>query len=157
MKKRKVVDIVAELINDYIKSVDNSFELVDVEFVKEGKHRFLRVYMDKTGGITLDDCSLISHYLDEKLDLLDPVEENYFLEVSSPGIERPLKKEADYTRFAGQLVELKLYFPYEGQKAIEGILIGFQEGEVKIQKENSSDIVCMPLDKIASAKLLYRF
>jgi ribosome maturation factor RimP len=157
MKKRKVVDIVDELIVDFIKKSESVYELVDIEFVKEGPHRYLRVYMDKEGGISLDDCSEISHYLDDQLDRLDPVEENYFLEVSSPGIERPLKKEADYSRFAGQLVELKLYFPYEGQKIFEGTLKGLIEGEVAIEKENSTEVVRIPLDKIASAKLLFRF
>lgn len=157
MKKRKVVDVVEELLLAYIKKAEAVFELVDVEFIKEGQHRYLRVYMDKEGGISLDDCQEISHYLDDALDRLDPIEENYFLEVSSPGIERPLKKEADYIRFEGKLVEIRLYFPLDGQKVIEGILKGIEEGDVCIEKEQGGEMVRIPFDKIASAKLLFRF
>jgi len=154
-KKRKVVDIIQEIAEERIK--DTEFEIVDIEFVKEGPHRYLRVYLDKDGGVSLDDCKFLSEYINERLDKLDPIEENYFLEVSSPGIERALKKDSDFEKFAGKLVELKLYFPLDGQKIIEGELMGLQNGKVRIKPENQEAVIAIPKDKIALAKLLVRF
>lgn len=152
--KMRVVDVVERLINNFIK--DKEYELVDVEFVKEGQHRYLRVYMDKEGGISLDDCKLISDYLSEKLDELDPIEENYFLEVSSPGIERPLKKDKDFIKYKGKLIQVKLYRPLDGQKLYEGILEGLKNEEV-ILKLDSGKAIKIPRDKIALAKLVFKF
>ncbi len=156
-KKVRVVDLVADLVTAYNANEEIKYELVDVEFVKEGKHRFLRVYTDKEGGMTLEDCQKISHYLNEKLDSLDPIEEEYILEVSSPGIERPLKKDEDFVRFAEKLAQIKLYFPMGGAKVIEGILKGFSNGEVLIEDERTMTVIAIPKDKIAGAKLLFRF
>ncbi len=155
MKRRKVVDIVSDLLVSYLPG--QGMELVDVEFVKEGQHRYLRIYIDKEGGVSLEDCQKVSEYLNERLDSLDPIEENYFMEVSSPGIERPLKKEADFERFKEHLVEVKLYFPLEGSKAIEGVLKGLVDGKVAVQPENSGRILEIPRDKISLVKLLVRF
>lgn len=155
MKRRKVVDIVSDLLVSYLPG--QGMELVDVEFVKEGQHRYLRIYIDKEGGVSLEDCQKVSEYLNERLDSLDPIEENYFMEVSSPGVERPLKKEADFERFKEHLVEVKLYFPLEGSKAIEGVLKGLVDGKVAVQPENSSRILEIPRDKISLVKLLVRF
>ncbi|MCT4633725.1 MAG: ribosome maturation factor RimP [Firmicutes bacterium] len=152
--KLRVVDVVEKLINDFIK--DKEFELVDVEFVKEGQYRYLRVYMDKDGGISLDDCKLVSNYLSEKLDSLDPIEENYFLEVSSPGIERPLKKDKDFIKYKGELIQVKLYRPLDGQKLYEGILEGIKNDEV-IMKIDDEKVIKIPRDKIATAKLVFKF
>jgi len=154
-KKRKVVDIVQELVEKRV--AESDIELVDVEFVKEGQHRYLRVYIDKLDGVSLDDCQALSVYLNEHMDSLDPIEENYFLEVSSPGIERPLKKDSDFERFTGRLVEIRLYYPLDGQKIIEGELIGLQDGKVRVKPEAQEQIVSIPRDKIALAKLLVRF
>ncbi len=156
MKKRRVVDIIEELINKFIETNDG-YELVDIEFVKEGKHRYLRVFMDKEDGISIDDCQEISRYLTVKLDELDPIEENYFLEVSSPGIERPLKKDSDFERFIDELIEVKLYSPIDGQKIIDGHLKGLKDKIVSIKREGTNEIIQIPRDKIASAKLLFRF
>lgn len=156
-KKVRVVDLVADIVTAFNSREQMAYELVDVEFVKEGKHRFLRVYMDKEGGITLDDCQKISQFLNEKLDSLDPIEEEYILEVSSPGIERPLKKDEDFVRFAEKLAQIKLYFPIGGAKVIEGVLKGFENGEVLIEDERTMTVLAIPKDKIAGAKLLFRF
>ena len=107
MAKRKVEDLVTELVLPIVEK--NSFELVDVEFVKEGANWFLRVYIDKEGGITLDDCQIVSEELSVLLDEKDPINRRYFLEVSSPGIERPLKKDRDFERFKGSLVKVKTF------------------------------------------------
>lgn len=156
-KKVRVVDLVADLFKTFNSREADAYELVDVEFVKEGKHRFLRVYADKEGGLALEDCQKISHFLNEKLDSLDPIEEEYILEVSSPGIERPLKKDEDFVRFVEKLAQLKLYFPMNGVKVIEGVLKGFEDGAVLIEDERTMTITHIPKDKIASAKLLFRF
>lgn len=111
----------------------HNFELVDVEYVKEGGDYFLRVYIDKEGGITLDDCHAVSTGLSAELDEKDPIKDNYYLEVSSPGLDRPLKKEKDFERYIGRDVEVKLYKPIEGQKQFEGELLGlFDKDIIKI-------------------------
>lgn len=156
-KKKRVVDVVAEEFDKMIASEKLEYELVDVEFVKEGAIRFLRVYIDKEGGVDLNDCEKVSRYLNATLDKLDPIEENYMLEVSSAGIERPLKKEKDFIRFAGKLIQIKLFYPIDAMKTIEGILGGFEDGEVIITEENSKKIYRITMDKISNAKLLFRF
>lgn len=155
MKRRKVVDVVSDLLGSFLPTL--GMELVDVEFVKEGQHRYLRIFIDKEGGVSLEDCQKVSEYLNEKLDATDPIEENYFMEVSSPGVERVLKKDSDFERFKEQLVEVKLYFPLEGTKVIEGTLKGLKDGKVVVQPENTSKILEIPRDKISLVKLLVRF
>ena len=129
-------------------------EIVDVEFVKEGSQYILRVLIDREGGITLDHCVALSRVLDADLDRIDPIEQNYVLEVSSPGIERPLKKAADFLRFAGKPVEVKLFAPLEGRKKIKGTLRGFVEESVVIEEEDDT-IVRIPLNAIAKANLAF--
>ena len=97
----------------------NNFELVDVEFVKEGSDWYLRVYIDKDGGITVDDCELISRAFNEILDREDYISEQYIFEVSSPGLMRPLKKEKDYKRSVGKLIDIKLYKPVDKCKTFD--------------------------------------
>lgn len=98
---------------------ENEFELVDIEFVKEGGNWFLRVYVDKEGGIDIDDCGRVSEYLSARLDEKDPIEQAYFLEVSSPGAERPLKKVQDYHKAVGEHVFVTTYEPIDGLKEFE--------------------------------------
>lgn len=105
----------------------NHFELVDVEYVKEGSNYYLRSYIDKEGGITIDDCELISRELSEKLDEQDFITEAYVLEVSSPGLTRPLKKDKDLTRNIGKEIEVKLFHPFENQKEFSGFLESFDD------------------------------
>ena len=88
---------------------ERGLELVDLEFVKEGANWYLRVYIDKEGGVSIDDCEAVSRALEAKLDEKDPIEQAYVLEVSSPGIDRPLKKDADFIRFQGEIIDVKLY------------------------------------------------
>lgn len=130
---------------------ENHFELVDVEYVKEGANWYLRVYADKEGGINIDDCVLISRALEEKLDQEDFIQEAYILEVSSPGLGRPLKKDKDFARSLGKDVELKLYRPFEKQKEWEGTLIAYNTETITIQIEedkiefNRNDIALIRL------------
>ena len=121
MSKREVYEQkTEELITPFVE--DKGFELVDVEYVKEGGNWYLRAYIDKPGGITVDDCEVISRSLSDKLDEEDFIEGAYILEVSSPGLGRPLKKEKDFVRNMGQEVELRTYRAIEKQKEFRGIL-----------------------------------
>ena len=116
----------------------NNFELVDVEYVKEGANWYLRVYADKEGGIAIDDCVLISRSLEEKLDAEDFIEDAYILEVSSPGLGRPLKKEKDFARSIGEEVEIRTYRAINRQKEFVGILKEFDQNTVTISYEDDS-------------------
>lgn len=159
MAKKKIKDIVADELTEFLK--ENDLELYNVEFVKEVKDWFLRVYIDRIlgatgGGIGTDDCEKVSRYLSARLDELDPIEQNYYLEVSSPGMDRALLKESDYTRYAGQQVEITLYQAIDGKKTIEGNLEGLVDGNIIIidDKENKIEI---PMEKAAKTKLAVIF
>ena len=116
----------------------NNFELVDVEFVKEGSDWYLRVYIDKDGGITVDDCELISRAFNEILDREDYISEQYIFEVSSPGLMRPLKKEKDYKRSVGKLIDIKLYKPVEKCKEFTGVLDSYDKDTVTIKMDDDT-------------------
>lgn len=154
MAKNRVEKIAEKLVMPIIEN--ENFELVDVEYKKEGSNWYLRIYIDKLGGITLDDCQKVSEHLSDELDKEDPIKENYFLEVSSPGLDRPLKKESDFIRFKGEIVEIKLYEPLNGNKVIEGELIGLENGTIKV---NVADVglVELPKDKVALTRLAIKF
>ena len=116
----------------------NNFELVDVEFVKEGSDWYLRVYIDKDGGITVDDCELISRAFNEILDREDYISEQYIFEVSSPGLMRPLKKEKDYKRSVGKLIDIKLYKPADKCKEFTGVLDSYDKDTVTIKMDDDT-------------------
>ena len=115
----------------------NNFELVDVEYVKEAGNWYLRVYVDKEGGIAVDDCEVVSRALSDKLDVDDFIEDSYILEVSSPGLGRPLKKEKDYIRSIGKEVDIHLYKSIEKQKEFTGVLKSYTKEEIVLQIEDS--------------------
>ena len=135
-----------ELVLPIIKA--NNFELVDVEYVKEGANWYLRVYADKEGGIAIDDCVLISRSLEEKLDA-------YILEVSSPGLGRPLKKEKDYVRSVGKSIDIKLYKVIDKQKEFTGILKENMEDQIVLTIEDQD--ITFEKKSIASARLSLDF
>lgn len=114
------------------------FELVDVEFVKEGANWYLRAYIDKEGGIAVDDCEVISRILSDWLDKEDFIDDSYILEVSSPGLGRPLKKEQDFARSIGKEVDIRLYRPREKQKDFTGTLVEYNKDTVTIELEDES-------------------
>ncbi|MEE1243046.1 ribosome maturation factor RimP [Frisingicoccus sp.] len=116
----------------------NHFELVDVEWVKEGANWYLRVYIDKEGGITVDDCELVSRAFEETLDKEDYISENYIFEVSSPGLDRPLKKEKDFIRNIGKDVEVKLYKAINKEKEFVGILTAYDDETVTLEMDDES-------------------
>lgn len=106
------------------------YELVDVEFVKEGERSVLRFYIDKLGGIDIDDCEKASCYISDKLDEIDPIESSYYLEVSSPGADRELKTEDDLKKFFGESVQVKLYKKVDNLKEFVAILDGFDDDNI---------------------------
>ena len=117
----------------------NGFELVDVEYVKEGGNWYLRAYIDKPGGINVDDCEMVSRELSDILDEKDFIDEAYILEVSSPGLGRPLKKEKDFARSIGEEVEIRTYRAVERQKEFVGILKRYDGETVTIAYEDDSE------------------
>lgn len=139
MNKKSIESTVHEIVEDIIK--DTVFEIVDVEYVKEGPFKYLKVYIDKPEGITIDDCSDISRILNKKLDDIDLIKEQYFLEVSSPGIERPFKKEEDFIKNINEDVEVKFYKPLHGKKSITGILLEKNENDIVVSSENEKLVI----------------
>ncbi|WP_219836700.1 ribosome maturation factor RimP [Paenibacillus sp. R14(2021)] len=153
MSTPKIKTAVEEMVKPFLD--ENGFELVDVEYVKEGSNWFLRVYVDKEGNIDIDECGRISEYLSEKLDENDPIAEAYFLEVSSPGAERPLKKPEDVTKSVGKHVFVTTYEPIGGLKEFEGTLLSFDGDEIVIEIGKKKHII--PYPKVASARLAIVF
>jgi len=154
MARQKIEDIVTEMVSPITEK--NNFELVDVEFLKEGANWYLRVYIDKEGGISIDDCQLVSEALGQELDRVDPIPQHYFLEVSSPGIERPLKRDKDFIKYKGEQVEVKLYQPIDGKKIFEGKLNGLIDGKISIIESNDK-ILEFDRDKVAIVKRTIKF
>ena len=128
-----------ELIMPIVQS--NNYELVDMEYVKEGSSNYLRAYIDKPGGITVDDCETVSRAFSDKLDEKDFISESYILEVSSPGLGRPFRKDKDFERNIGEEVELKLFKPVEHKKDFVGLLKAFDKDTVTIELEDGSEAV----------------
>lgn len=153
----KVTEVVEELAGPIIQEL--GLELVEIEYVKEGKNWFLRVYIDKDSGVDIEDCGLVSERLSEKLDSLDPIPHNYFLEVSSPGAERPLKKDKDFEKAIGKNVFIKTYEPIDGEKSFEGTLLEF-DGQLltmEIKIKTRRKIMEIPYEKVANARLAIIF
>ena len=134
----------------------NGFELVDVEYVKEAGTWYLRAYIDKEGGIAVDDCEVISRKLSDWLDKEDFIDDSYILEVSSPGLGRPLKKEKDYVRSMGREVEVRLYKAIDRQKEFTGTLSAYDDKTVTLTMEDGSEAVFEKAD-IALIRLALDF
>ncbi|MFJ7638555.1 ribosome maturation factor RimP [Peribacillus sp. NPDC097264] len=154
---KKVTEVVEELALPILEELQ--LELVEVEYVKEGKNWFLRVYIDKETGVDLEDCGKTSEKLSEKLDEVDPIPQIYFLEVSSPGAERPLKKEKDFLNAIGKNVYIKTYEPILNEKEFEGIMTNYDGNEVtlEIKIKTRKKIVVIPFEKVAKARLAITF
>lgn len=159
MATTDMVSRVTELAGPLLASL--GIELVDIEYKREGRAMVLRLFIDREGGITLDDCSTVSRELSEILDVEDFIGAHYTLEVSSPGLNRPLKKAADYQRYRGRLVRIKTFelLPDDAgnpRKTFLGELLGMEEGVVRL-KLTEGQTAGIPLDKIAKANLEFEF
>lgn len=154
----KIRELAEPLLNDL------GLELVDLEFKQEGRRWFLRFFIDKEGGITLDDCADFSREIGPLLEVEDPVRTSYHLEVSSPGLDRPLKTPEDYRRFAGRLIKLKARERIDPdgrghlRKTFVGELLGLAEGKVRVrQTDKKGGIVEIPFEGIEKAHLELEF
>lgn len=140
---------------------EKQFELVEVEFVKEGKSWFLRIFIDKEGGIDIEECAYVSEQVSEKLDAMDPdpIPQAYFLEISSPGAERPLKKEKDFEKAVGSFIHISLYQAIDGQKQYEGILNEVTEEHLTLtyRVKTREKTVVFDRKNIAKARLAIQF
>ena len=147
MNKKDIVSSVRKITEEILKSTD--IELFDIEYVKEEPFKYLKVYIDKPGGITVDDTADISRVLNKKLDEVDLIKEQYFLEVSSPGVERPFKTEKDYVKNLNKVVEARVYKQIDDKKTVKGILTEKNENNIVIKSgENNFTIELKELAKI---------
>ena len=126
----KVTDTVAELARPYVEQAGCT--LWDVEYIKEAGEWFLRVYLDKEGGVSIDDCEAVSRPLSDALDEADPIAGSYTFEVSSAGLDRPLRRPEHFAQCMGQQVDVRLYRPEDGRKAYTGVLSGYEDGDVTV-------------------------
>ena len=126
----KITEKVFELAKPVVE--EEGCSLWDVEYVREAGTRYLRIYIDKTGGVSIDDCERVSRRLDPMLDEADPIPESYVFEVGSAGAERELKRPSDFEQFMGSEVEVRLYQPVNGRKSVVGALAGYADGAVTI-------------------------
>ncbi len=152
---KKVTDITAQLLEPIL-AEEPDLELVDIEYKKEGANWFLRVFIDKNdGAVDIDDCSRISEKLSKRLDETDPIPTAYFLEVSSPGAERPLKKESDFVKSVGKNVHIQTYEPIGDHKVFEGELLSF-DGKV-LEVRDGKQTVSISFEKVSSARRAVSF
>lgn len=157
MAKQKITDIVEELLRDFL--AEERYELYHSEFVKEGKDWFLRVYIDKPenqGYISTEDCEKVSRFLSDKLDEADPVDKVYYLEVSSPGMDRVLVKPEHYIRYIGKQVEVKLYKGKDGTKNIQGTIKSCDGTNLTVEDKQGKEWE-LTLDEIARTRLAVVF
>jgi ribosome maturation factor RimP len=147
---KNVRDFVYALVEPIIQ--ENGLELIEVEFVKEGANWYLRLYIDKEQGIDLEDCQQISRLISDLLDKEDPIDQAYFLEVSSPGLERPLKREKDFQKYKGCAVIVNTYTPIEGKKELRGKLGVYNNNTLNLIIEPSGEIQ-IPRKAISQVKL----
>ena len=159
MAKKKAAEYIEEWMSSF--GAEHGYELARTEFVKEAGTWYLRVYADKLenggyGWMSSDDCELISRYLSDLLDKEDPIPQNYVLEVSSPGLDRPLIKDKDFERFMGSRIEISLYEAMDGKKLLEGELSGYKDGIVTITDDNGKEI-SLPREKAGKINLAVVF
>lgn len=154
MAKQRIEDLVFDLVKPITDELN--YDLVDVEYKKEGQNWYLRIYIDKIEGIGLTDCELVSGRVSEILDEKDPILDSYYLEVSSPGLDRPLKKEQDFTRYIDREIEVSLYQPLDNSKYYKGINKGLKDETLSILLEDDN-LLELPMKLVASVKLYFEF
>ncbi|HIV23583.1 MAG TPA: ribosome maturation factor RimP [Candidatus Merdiplasma excrementigallinarum] len=148
--EQKTEELLLPIMNEF------RFELVDVEYVKEGSNWYLRAYIDKPGGITVDDCEAVSRRLSDLLDEEDFIDDAYILEVSSPGLGRPLKKDKDFARSIGEEVEIRTFRPVDHEREFTGVLKDFDKNRLVIELEDH-EIMEFARDNIALVRLSFDF
>ncbi len=131
------------------------YEFVGLEYLPQGKHSLLRIYIDKTGGVTVDDCGSVSHQVSGVLEVEDPISGHYVLEVSSPGLDRPLFKFEDFDRFSGNIVQIRLQTPLAGQRNFKGLLQGVQAADQLVELAIDEEIISLPWERIEKARLVF--
>ncbi len=146
----EVLDRVAKMAREILEYA--GMEMVHLEMKRESAGLLLRLYIDKEGGVTLDDCARISRQLSVQLDVEDPIEDRYTLEVSSPGLDRPLVADRDFARFAGRQIRVSTHVPLEGRRNFQGRLDGIVDGSVCLTLEGGRQ-VAIPRDQVAKARL----
>ena len=160
MSKKKITDIITGELSEFLEQ--EGYELYHLEMVKVVKDWYLRVYIDKNWDldeqkyISTDDCEKVSRYLSQRLDVIDPIEQNYYLEVSSPGMDRQLYTDEHHRRYIGTLVEVKLYKPYQGTKNLEAVLKEVSEGQLTLEDKDGNEIV-LPREQVAQTRLAINF
>jgi len=130
-------------------------ELIDIEYRREGRGWVLRLFIDKKGGVTLDDCTNVSHQIGDLIEVKDIIDHPYTLEVSSPGLNRPLKNISDFERFKGKKVKIKARKLIDGRRNFRGTLMGYHQGTVRIAID--SEIYKIPYKEIIKANVIYDF
>ena len=137
--KKNTAALVTEIITPYASEL--GLEIYDVEYVKEGADYFLRVYIDKQDGyVDINDCETLSRAIDPVLDEADPIKDSYYLEVSSVGLDRPIKTEKDFNRFCGEKIDVRLFKAIDGMREFYGTLTGYSDGQFTVKLENGNDI-----------------
>ena len=149
----KVTEIVTQFAKPVVEA--HGCTLWDVEYVREGSERFLRLYLDKEGGVDITDCEAISRAIDPILDEKDPIQESYHFEVCSAGLERALKRPSDFQRFMGSPIMVELYRPRNGLKEIPGILRGYEDGRVTV--EAGKETITFEKSELALVRLRVEF
>lgn len=162
MSKKRTVDLVRETLTKFLD--EEGYCLYNLEFVKEGKDWFLRVFIETKpegndkwpGNVTANDCEKVSRFLSDELDRLDPIKQNYYLEVSSPGLDRPLLKDDDFIRYKDHLVDIKLYKAVDGKKTMTGKLLDYTDENLCIENEKGM-VLDLPKDIISKVNLTIVF
>ena len=149
MKFHNLLQEVRQAVEPILES--QGFELVDLEYQRESQGWVLRIYLDREGGVNLDDCTAVSHEVGAVLEVKDLIPSAYILEVSSPGLTRPLKKPEDFNRFRNQMVKIKLNEPLDGRRNFKGTLLGLEGDRVRVEAEQR--VYELPLQRIAKANL----
>ena len=153
MGKISICQSVADLIKPTLEK--NGIELVDIEHKKTGKIWVLRVFIDKSQGVTVHDCQELSREIEDLIEIHELIDDHYVLEVSSPGLDRPLKKDTDFLRNKGKRIQIKTYSPINNKKENAGTVIDFVNGTLFL--EDKKDILKISLTEIARAKLIIKF
>lgn len=149
----KIIDSVEKWLEPLL--AEHGMELYFAEYVKEGRDRVLRVYIDKEGGVSSDDCAIASNFISNELDKNDPIEDSYLLEVSSPGIERELRKDAHFEKNIGKTIKLSLFTAFEGSKSYEGELIAYSSESIRLRQKTTE--VEIPRDKVSKARIVFHY